>query len=46
MGLIPEKSEHQLNTTFIIDPTSLALLGTLILMLLAADKVLAKLILK
>jgi hypothetical protein len=46
MGLIPTESEHQINTTFFIDPASLAMLGALILMLMAFDKVLTKVILK
>jgi hypothetical protein len=44
--LIPDKSEHQINTTFFIDPSSLAMLGALILMLMGFDKVLTKIILK
>ena len=46
MEFIPKESEHQINTTFFIDPTSLIMLGTLILMLMAFDKVLTKIILK
>ncbi|WP_156039744.1 hypothetical protein [Aureispira sp. CCB-QB1] len=44
--LIPDKSEHDLRTTFFIDPASLVMLGVLILMLMVADKTLSKLILK
>jgi hypothetical protein len=44
--LIPNKSEHQINTSSSIDPNSLAMLGLLILLLMVADKGLDKLIFK
>lgn len=42
--LIPDKSEHQINTIFSVEPNSLAMLGLLILVLMVADKGLTKLI--